>query len=116
MSYKRIVAPLLVLVIAMALFGFVRSGDDPIEKIISRLDQWMTDHPQEKVYLQLDKPYYAMGDDIWFKAYIVEGSKHRLSGISGVLNVELIDDRDSVRQSIKLPVVNGLNWGDFALP
>jgi len=116
MSYKRIVAPLLALVIAIALFGFARSGDDPIEKIISRLDQWMTDHPQEKVYLQLDKPYYAIGDDIWFKAYVTVGSDHKLSALSGALNVELIDDRDSIMQRVKLPLVSGLTWGDFTLP
>jgi len=116
MNYKRIVAPLLGLVLVTALFGFVRSDDDPIDKILSRIDQWMTAHPQEKVYLQLDKPYYAIGDDIWFKAYVTVGSEHKLSALSGVLNVELIDDRDSIKQSLKLPVISGLTWGDFALP
>ncbi len=76
----------------------------------------MSTHPQEDVYLQLDKPYYTAGSDIWFKAYITAGSSHQLSGISGVLNVELIDDRDSVKQQLKLPIVSGLTWGDFPLP
>lgn len=99
-----------------ALVGFTRIDDDPVAKIIAQLGKWYAAHPQEKVYLQLDKPYYAVGDDIWFKAYVTAGSEHRLSAISGVLNVELIDDSDSVKQYIKLPVINGLTWGDFALP
>src|ERR1700761_5461930 len=43
----------------------------------------------EKVYLQLDKPYYMTGDDIWFKAYVTSGGRHLLSQMSGVLYVEL---------------------------
>ena len=27
-------------------------------------------YPQEKIYLQLDRPYYNTGETIWFKAYI----------------------------------------------
>lgn len=26
---------------------------------------------QEKLYLHLDKPYYAAGEQIWFKGYLV---------------------------------------------
>lgn len=97
------------------LSGFTPIDGDPVDKIIEQISKWFWDNPAEKVYLQTDKPYYAIGDDIWFKAYITLGSDHRLSTLSGVLNVELIDDKDSVKQSIKLPVVNGLTWGDFVL-
>jgi hypothetical protein len=116
MNRKRTIAGLLIIGVVTALSAFITIDDDPISKIIARLDKWLQDHPQEKVYLQLDKPYYAAGDDVWFKAYIVAGGRHRLSAISGVLNVELIDELDSIKQSVKLPVVNGLTWGDFALP
>jgi len=70
----------------------------------------------EKVYLQLDKPYYAAGDDIWFKAYVTSGSTHTLSTISGVLNVELINAANRIERSVKLPLISGLSWGDFKLP
>ena len=115
MNYKRIIAGAFLIGSVIALSAFIKIDDDPISKIAAQLEKWFTDHPQEKVYLQLDKPYYAIGDDIWFKAYITSGPNHELSGISGVLNVELIDDKDSVKQSIKLPVVSGLTWGDFML-
>lgn len=70
----------------------------------------------EKVYLQLDKPYYAAGDNIWFKAYVTSGSRHMLSTISGVLNVELINTANRIERSVKLPLISGLSWGDFSLP
>ncbi len=116
MNYKRIIAGLLLIGSITAMVAFTRIDDDPVGKIIAQLGKWYAANPQEKVYLQLDKPYYAIGDNIWFKAYITVGGEHKLSAISNVLNVELIDDKDSVKQSIKLPVIDGLTWGDFALP
>jgi hypothetical protein len=66
-------------------------------KIITQLSKWTNDYLIEKVYLQLDKPYYAVCENIWFKAYITIGSQHRLSALSGAVNVELIDEKDSVK-------------------
>jgi hypothetical protein len=116
MSYKKIIAGLLIISSVIAIAGFINADDYPIGKIAAQLNKWKDNYPLEKVYLQFDKPYYAVGDDIWFKAYVTIGGKHELSALSGALNVELIDDKDSVKQSIKLPLINGLTWGDFAIP
>jgi len=72
--------------------------------------------PVEKAYLQFDKPYYAAGDTIYFKAYVTLGERHRLSDQSGVLHVDLINPYNKIDQSIKLQLVNGLASGDFSLP
>ena len=72
--------------------------------------------PVEKAYLQFDKPYYAAGDTIYFKAYVTAGQRHMLSTLSGVLHVDLINPYNKIDQSIKLQLTNGLAWGDFALP
>jgi hypothetical protein len=107
---------LFLLVVGVAiLMAFVAGDDVFIQKIASQLAQWSANQPIEKVYLQLDKPTYAAGDDIWFKAYITFGGSHQLSGLSGIVNVELIDNRDSIIQHIKLPAKSGLAWGDLAL-
>ncbi|WP_461450826.1 carboxypeptidase-like regulatory domain-containing protein [Mucilaginibacter sp.] len=115
MNYRKLLIGLLFVTSITALVGFVVADTYPIQKIALQLNKWVLKNPVEKVYLQLDKPYYAAGDDIWFKAYVTIGSQHELTALSGVLNVELIDDRDSVKRHIKLPLVNGLTWGDFAL-
>ncbi|HEY2583956.1 MAG TPA: TonB-dependent receptor [Mucilaginibacter sp.] len=115
MCYKRIFTGLYSVVLVIILSSFIRIDDDPINKIVEQFNKWFSSHPIEKVYLQLDKPYYAIGDDIWFKAYVTAGSEHRLSAVSGVLNVELINEKDSVKQSVKLPVTDGLTWGNFTL-
>jgi hypothetical protein len=115
MNFKKLFAGVFLMAALAVVFAFVVPDDDPIQKIVAQLEKWTDDHPQEKVYLQLDKPYYGVGDNIWFKAYITVGGRHQLSALSGALNVELIDEQDSVKQWIKLPVTSGITWGDFAL-
>lgn len=90
-------------------------GDDPLKVILTRLEKFRAEYPQEKVHLQLDKPFYAIGDDIWFKAYVVNAESHQLSGLSKILNVELINEQDSVKKSLRLPLIAGVAWGDFHL-
>ncbi|WP_254070966.1 carboxypeptidase-like regulatory domain-containing protein [Pedobacter sp. L105] len=93
-----------------------RSDDDPFTAMLQKLKAYTDKYPQEKIHLHLDKPYYAAGDDIWFKAYVVNAMSSNLTSISGVLYVELIDESDAVRNQVKLPLVSGLSWGSFKLP
>jgi hypothetical protein len=70
----------------------------------------------EKAYLHFDKPCYAPGDTIYFKAYVTMGERHEPSKISGVLHADLIDPANKILQSVKLQLVNGISWGDITLP
>lgn len=58
--------------------------------------------PQEKVYLHTDKPYYSAGEEIWFKAYLVNASTHISNTKSNFVYVELIDKSDSVMARVKI--------------
>ncbi|WP_245845832.1 carboxypeptidase-like regulatory domain-containing protein [Mucilaginibacter xinganensis] len=70
--------------------------------------------PIERVYLHFDKPYYALGDTIWFKAYLTMDN-HQPSAISKIIYVDVLTAKDSLVQSLKLPVKNGVGWGDVSL-
>lgn len=105
---------LLPFIISVLTFGFIQE-DEPLKKIISQIEKYRTEYPQEKVHLHMDKPYYAIGDNIWFKAYVVNAEMNELSGLSKILYVDLINEKDSVKQSLKLPLNLGLAWGDFTL-
>src|SRR6185312_5605548 len=83
---------------------------------VSKLTALLSGHVSERAYLHFDKPYYASGDTIYFKAYLTLGEKHQLSDMSGVLHVELLNTKNKVDQSIKLQITGGVAWGDFALP
>lgn len=86
-----------------------------IDALLQRLAQYTTANAQEKVHLHLDKPYYAIGDDIWFKAYVVNAKTGFPSNISNVLYVELINETDNVAKALKLPLTRGISWGNFNL-
>ena len=84
--------------------------------VLAKLDSFGAVHISEKAYLQFDKPYYAAGDTIYFKAYVTMGERHVPSQISGVLYVDLINAKNKISRSLKLQLTNGIGRGDFALP
>jgi len=69
----------------------------------------------EKAYLHVDRDKFISGEDIWYKAYLVDAGWNRLTGNSGVLYVELISPSSRIlyRQRIKLEA--GMGKGDFQL-
>ena len=92
-------------------------GDSSLSKnLVSKLKTYLTGYIAEKTYLQFDKPYYAAGDTIYFKAYVTVGERRQLSGMSRVLHVDLINTKNNIDQFVKLQLDNGVAWGDFALP
>ena len=97
------------------LFMAFQSDDDPITLLLKKLEDYTDKNPQEKVHLHLDKPYYAVGDDIWFKAYVIETRNAQPSNISGALYVELINENNVTEKQLKLPIIGGISWGDFKL-
>jgi uncharacterized protein YfaS (alpha-2-macroglobulin family) len=97
-------------------FTAFKADDDLFNQLLKKLDDYTSKYPQEKVYLQLDKPHYTAGDRIWFKAYLVNTKTKIPSKLSKILYVELIDEKDSLKRQLKLPLVSGLSWSDIKLP
>ena len=89
--------------------------EDPFAALLKKLEEFAKKYPQEKVHLHLDRPYYAIGDDIWFKAYVVDSRTNMPSTISNILYVELISEQNIVVQQAVLPMHEGISWGNFKL-
>ncbi|MBO9154307.1 TonB-dependent receptor plug domain-containing protein [Chitinophaga sp. GCM10012297] len=68
---------------------------------------------KEKVYVQTSHVYYKPGETMFFKAYVVKGENLRPSGISGILNVDIIAPAGNVVQQLKLPVKDGYVEGSY---
>ena len=92
----------------------VLSKDDLI-KINSAADTFRKNQPIEKLYLQFDKPYYSVGDTIWFKAYLFNASYFGPPDKSGLFYIELANDSNKVITRMMLPLANGLSWGNIVL-
>ncbi len=113
--FSRKWTPLFFLAGTLTLCGFL-ADTDPITKVNGILSRLSDETPQERLYIQLDKPYYSLTDTIFFKAYLTLGGQHVLSGLSKTLYAELVDAQDSVYAQLKLPVSAGITWGRIALP
>lgn len=87
-----------------------------LEQLIRYFYQYHANFPKEHVYVHTDRSYYTPGEDIWFKGYITLGNFNRLSNLSNVVYVDLVDEEDILVESLQLPVSDGIAIGDFVLP
>lgn len=78
-------------------------------------DSSNTKYAAEKLYIQFDKPYYAAGDSVWLKAYLLNEPTYNLSGRSGLLHIDIANDSNKVVKQYLFPVQEGLAWGNIAL-
>ncbi len=70
--------------------------------------------PQEKVYLSFDKPFYAVGETMWFKAFAVDATSHATDTISAVLYVDFLEESSNrVIAQQKLKISDGTAFGSF---
>lgn len=89
--------------------------DDPFATLLKKLEEFSKKYPQEKIHIHLDKPYYAIGDDIWFKVYTTDAHTSMPTAHSKIVYVDLIDENNSMRAQLKLPLQRGISWGDIKL-
>lgn len=89
--------------------------NDLIRFLKKRSSEANTKLPEERVYLQFDKPFYNPGETVWFSAYLRNGQNLKPSSQSDILNVEFINPRGSVEKTIRLIAKNGKAAGDFVL-
>ena len=92
-----------ILFMAFVSISYLVSGQNDSAKII------------EKVYLHIDRESYYPGDDIWFKAYLIDASERLLCANSINLHVELISPNLNIIDNRVVKLENGLGHGDFKL-
>jgi hypothetical protein len=59
-----------------------------LKRVITAVDSFNVKLPAEQLYLHFDKNNYAIGDTLWFKAYLLKRSTHEYSPLSGIIYVE----------------------------
>ena len=96
-------------------FGQADSAVVRIQDYLRNIYAFNQAYPQEKVYLHLDNRSYFIGDTIWFKAYVVNATTLRLTDVSKVLYVELLNDKGVEMETKKLRMENGQCYGEFVL-
>ncbi|GEM66095.1 TonB-dependent receptor [Sphingobacterium faecium NBRC 15299] len=85
----------------------------PINTIVERVQKLFQVFPVEKVHLHFDKPYYAVGDTLWFNSYLSRNlAEYEPSKIT---YVEVLNSRDSLIQTLRIPLDKGVGDGYLVL-
>jgi hypothetical protein len=105
----------------IALFFFIASihtkAQAPapsLTAIQNRITTLANNFPQEKIYLQFDKPSYAPGETVWFKAYILAGWDPSL--ISKTVYIDFINANGRILKHCIAPVFQSSGSGDYDIP
>ena len=114
MKYKT--KSLFLLVIAFLLMANGLMDDNLLNSLKSRSSEYIKSNPQEKLYLHLSQPYFAVGDHLWYKVYQNNAFTNEPKSLSGAVYVTLFDfsGNEILRQIIKMN--EGAGRGDFIIP
>lgn len=109
MNFTNLYRPLIALFLILT--GL---GTGYAQQLDSMINLYGERYPQEKIYVQFDKPAYNTGETIWFKSYLFAGIAP--SAISRNFYAELIDPNGKVIQQKLFPIYEGSSAGSFDLP
>src|SRR5690606_27419860 len=114
MRFINFAITLLLLTSAAHISAFAQQDSVVLDNILKKTKKLADERPTEKVYLHFDKPYYSVADTIWFKAYLTM-EQNLPSQLSKIVYVDIMSSKDSLVQTIKLPVVAGVATGNIPL-
>ncbi|HSO88764.1 MAG TPA: hypothetical protein VLQ91_19580 [Draconibacterium sp.] len=111
-TFRKLIPIFILLVTILIFHSFypipVRQNNE--QELLAKANHFNQLYPNEKIYLHLDRPSYWAGDDIWFKAYLLNSSISECN-----LYVELISSSGDVIDKKICWSQNGLAYGDFHL-
>jgi len=93
------------------LFIPVLATAQPVDSTIAR---YANEYGQERTYLQYDKPAYAPGETVWFKAYLMKGIAP--SEDSKTFYTDWTDDKGNLLFHSVSPVLDATSNGQFEIP
>ncbi len=85
-------------------------------ELVKRINQYFRERPMERIFLHLDKPYYASGDDMWYAGYVLNYNSNTTSDLSEILHVELFNKEGKSILHQKSRLSSGFANGVIELP
>lgn len=87
------------------------------KELVSKLNNQSLKMPSQSIYIQTDKDIYELGEDLWFKAYVLDAQTKILDDRSYVLFVQFLDDTSqNIFAEERLEIVNGIATGHIFIP
>ncbi|MDR1348006.1 MAG: TonB-dependent receptor plug domain-containing protein [Prevotellaceae bacterium] len=98
--------------LSLSVFGQAVDTDAVIDNFTTQLSVF----PQEKIYIQSDKPYYIAGENMFFRIYLLNAQSNQPALFSRYVYVELINPLDSVVIRQQIRPEGRLFYGSMTLP
>ncbi|MES2417126.1 MAG: carboxypeptidase regulatory-like domain-containing protein [Bacteroidota bacterium] len=114
MKLFKLLFTLLLFSLTLSFSASAQQDSVALNNILNKTKKLADEQPIEKVYLHFDKPYYAVADTIWFKAYVTI-EQNIPSPFSKIVYVEMFNAKDSLIQTVKLPVKNSVAYGNIPI-
>uniref|UniRef100_UPI003217FBDA TonB-dependent receptor plug domain-containing protein n=1 Tax=uncultured Draconibacterium sp. TaxID=1573823 RepID=UPI003217FBDA len=72
--------------------------------------------PLTKLYLHFDRDFYFQNEDVWFKAYMIDGVSHQRMAGSQNVYLDIMDKEGNIVLSKMYLLTDGLAAGSFIVP
>ncbi|MCL6273208.1 hypothetical protein M3P19_04265 [Muricauda sp. 2012CJ35-5] len=82
----------------------------------SNQNDFLTTIPQEKVFVQYNESLLFSGEPLLYKLYSLDAQKRKLTTISKIGYVSLVDKNGNTVFTHKVRLTNGAGYGDFFVP
>jgi len=116
MNLKRLLFILSIFLTVSRFTVYAQQRDSiPLTDLINKTSKYFSGHPVEKVFLHFDKPYYALGDTLWVKAYVTT-DLHIPSVLSKIVYIDFTNDQHTLMAQLKLQLINGVANSYLPLP
>jgi hypothetical protein len=96
--------------------GYAQGTNFNLYDIANRLVQNIDKSDQDEILLNTDRKIYVAGEEVYFKAYLIDSIHHYLQTSPLKLYVDIVDDKDQVIQQLTLNSSALKTSGSFLLP
>ncbi|MFI5148303.1 MAG: MG2 domain-containing protein [Bacteroidia bacterium] len=91
------------------------SENEFIRTLRKKTSAYNTLLPQDRVYVDFDKPFYEPGETMWLSVFVRDGQSLKPSHKSDIVHVELLNPKGTVEKTLNLIATDGIAAADFQL-
>jgi hypothetical protein len=96
-------------ILLFLLFCFFKNGVSQDKLAIEKV-------PNESIYIHYNANYFLSGEKLYYSVYCINQNSKKLSNLSKIAYVELIDSNQENYFKHKIKLENGVGQGDFFIP
>ncbi|HEY3405989.1 MAG TPA: hypothetical protein VGK59_21535 [Ohtaekwangia sp.] len=116
MAVNSYPSKLFILTVLLCSSASVFSQQLSADSLKMKFDRYRKNVPQEKIYLQSDRPNYLAGETMWFTIYLTDGSFYQPSDLSKIAYIEILDRFNQPVLQTKIKLKDGRGNGALFLP